>query len=681
MQFITPDDTAFEDSFFGIDFEGRSKLNIREVGAAKYASDPSTQLICFSWMDKQTGEAGLWWPGDPLPAPMLDALERRYTFVAHNAGFEKRIWQRFLMPLLDQRYAKRTDFQTEPRKWLCTAARAAANGWPRGLDECAHAMGLEGKDEEGRKALEAMWKIDARSNYKDTPELREKAGRYCQKDTAIMFEIMDRTKPLSEWEAQVWEIDQAINERGIPVDLRSIQRIQERLDDPEQGVYRHLQNRVITATNHYVGKLTQTAKFKEWLNTILPDKIPNLQAATIERYVLGWDNLTKPDHVRSEAWEAARAALSMKSFATLAAPKKYRAILDRAVPSAVGGWGFVYDSYIFHGAHTGRWTAKGVQTQNLLRKTAPWWLVEALMDAHTLEDLDFLEELGHEPIQIAGEGVRPVIRALPKHKLVVGDFSKIETCVLFWLSNAKEGLAMLRAGQDVYCDLASAIYQEKITKAQPFKRLMGKQGILGLGYGCGAPTFVDMLRDQHRVLITRALAQRTVDAYREKYKAVTRYWYDLQAVIRKAIREKGTFQLGPLTIMASKKVMIIKLPSGRKLRYRYPEVSLDGDISFMGVHPKTKQWTRLRQWGGGFTENVVQAIANDLLRQAMIDTSEEGYKLIMHSHDELVAHEREKYLDLQHFTHIMEFRKWPKGQWWDDIPIEVEAFITERYSK
>jgi DNA polymerase len=526
-----------------------------------------------------------------------------------------------------------------------------------------------------------MWKIDARGKFKDTPELRQKAGRYCQKDTAIMFNIMDRTKPLSAWETQVWNIDQQINDKGIPVDLASIRRIQARLDDPEQGVYRHLQNRVIEATDHYVGKLTQTAKFKEWLNTILPDKIPNLQAATVERYVLGWDALEKPDHVRDEAWEAARQAFSMKSFATLAAPKKYKAILDRALPSAVDGWGIVYDSYVFEGAHTGRWTAKGVQTQNLLRRTAPWWLVEELMQATTLEDLDDLVDLGYEPIQIAGEGVRPIIRALPKHKLLVGDFSKIETCVLFWLSNAKEGLRMLRSGQDVYCDLASAIYNEKVTKDQPFKRLMGKQGILGLGYGCGAPTFVDMLRDQHRVLIPRGLAQRTVEAYRQKYKAVVSYWYDLQAVIRKAIRDCGTFKLGPLTIMASTKVLVIKLPSGRKLRYRYPEVSLDGNISFMGVHPKTKQWARLRQWGGGFTENVVQAIANDLLRQAMVDLTGEGYKLIMHSHDELVAHEREKQLDLQHFTHVMEFRKWPKGQWWEGIPIEVESFVTERYTK
>ena len=74
--------------------------------------------------------------------------------------------------------------------------------------------------------------------------------------------------------------------------------------------------------------------------------------------------------------------------------------------------------------------------------------------------------------------------------------------------------------------------------------------------------------------------------------------------------------------------MTIEIPSGRKLFYpsaRMGKRTIEGingsfeveDISYMGQDQTSGKWVKLNTYGGKLTENVVQAIARDLLANAI----------------------------------------------------------------
>ena len=98
-----------------------------------------------------------------------------------------------------------------------------------------------------------------------------------------------------------------------------------------------------------------------------------------------------------------------------------------------------------------------------------------------------------------------------------------------------------------------------------------------------------------------------------------------------------------------------RLPSGRLLCYPYPEIrSLEtpwgekDSLSYMTVVSNVKAkvlddpassgtWKRVATYGGSLAENVTQAVARDLLAEAMTRLEASGHKIVMHIHDEAVA--------------------------------------------
>ena len=84
-----------------IDIETRSQLDLRRVGAARYAADPSTDVWCVGFV-VDDGPVQLWLPGSPVPAAIIEAAaDPEYLFVAHNAAFERAIWRDILTPRYD----------------------------------------------------------------------------------------------------------------------------------------------------------------------------------------------------------------------------------------------------------------------------------------------------------------------------------------------------------------------------------------------------------------------------------------------------------------------------------------------------------------------------------------------------------------------------------------------------
>jgi DNA polymerase len=97
------------------------------------------------------------------------------------------------------------------------------------------------------------------------------------------------------------------------------------------------------------------------------------------------------------------------------------------------------------------------------------------------------------------------------------------------------------------------------------------------------------------------------------------------------------------------------------------------------MNQETKQWEYVDTYGGKITENIVQAIARDLLADAMREMDSQDIDIVMHVHDEAVAESLESEADktLELMCDIMS-----KGlPWAEGLPLGAEGYVTPYYKK
>ena len=127
------------------------------------------------------------------------------------------------------------------------------------------------------------------------------------------------------------------------------------------------------------------------------------------------------------------------------------------------------------------------------------------------------------------------------------------------------------------------------------------------------------------------------------------------------------------------------LPSKRPLAYAKPKVveritpwgSTSEAVSFEGMDSFTKKWERHDLYGGLLAENVTQAVARDIMADAMLRLEERGYGCILSVHDEVVAEVPEGFGSVEEFESIM----CAVPTWAEGCPIGAEGWIGKRYRK
>ena len=101
-------------------------------------------------------------------------------------------------------------------------------------------------------------------------------------------------------------------------------------------------------------------------------------------------------------------------------------------------------------------------------------------------------------------------------------------------------------------------------------------------------------------------------------------------------------------------------------------------LEFSALDPITKQWTRERTYGGKLTENVVQAVARDLMAAAMLRCDGAGYPIVLTVHDEILSEPlAEMGSELSHFESLMSITP----AWASGCPVAAEAWSGPRYKK
>jgi len=146
--------------------------------------------------------------------------------------------------------------------------------------------------------------------------------------------------------------------------------------------------------------------------------------------------------------------------------------------------------------------------------------------------------------------------------------------------------------------------------------------------------------------------QDLVSAWRYANPNICRLWWNVDAAVKTAIRDRRTVKLAGMTPCHPERsegsfltftyrsgMLFIRLPSGRCLSYVKPRLEPNQyggeSVTYMGLNAG-KKWVRIESYGPKFVENIVQGISRDLLCHAMVNVVGMGLDIVGHVHDELI---------------------------------------------
>lgn len=644
-----------------IDFETRSVLDVKTVGPYRYFEHPSTRPLCVAVA--MGDRAGVFRDFDRMPQWVLDALADPEVEVhAHNATFERLCIREIMGPRYGWPVPK-------GRRYKCSAARARRLALPGKLEKLGPALNIADhflKDTEGHKIMLRLTKPrrprkgEEPGIYWDDDEAKhERVADYCLRDVEAEEACEARMLPMGEDDWEDYYFTERLNDRGVQIDVSLIKRLVWRAVEAAD----ELDAQIRDLTGGMVPNVSNVAALKKWVEQETGEVLETLRKEDMEGLVGEANARNLPKYVvrvlklRQEGGKSSNSKLA-KALARVSRDGRLRG------------------EFVYHGASTGRYTSMGVQLQNLIRDC--------------LKDFDKeIQELDSFTLTQITLAIRGCFIPAKGHVFVDADYSAIEARGVAWLAGCDKLLDHFRNGRDTYCEMAAVIYGRKITEADdPWERFVGKQTILGCGYGMGAPKFEDQCIKFGKPvgMDTAELAVRT---YREEYWEIPKLWRDMERAAIAAVLEPGrTFHIpnGLVEYRVAHGYLQMRLPSGRRLFYKDPKVvkrlkfgKMQNVLTFMGVHPKTKQWTRETTWGGTLTENAVQAISRDILFRAMRTLEAMDIPIVLSVHDQVIAEvlKEDGAWAVRQVKRVMEHvPSWAKG-----FPIQTKPKEAMRFGK
>lgn len=631
-----------------VDFESRSQVDIWESGAWVYAESPTTEILCLCYAIDDGPVITLTRANMAAGMKDINALiQAGAEFHAHNAYFERCMWRHKLTPIYGA-------LPVPIKQWRCTAAKASTHALPRALEHCAEALRCtHKKDAAGNKVM----RLIAKSTGPIDQEKLDRLYQYCAKDVEVEREIDKRLVDLSPKEQVVWYLDQFINDTGVAVDVEAIQKAIVVIEEETK----RLTDELYTLTGGEVTAGTQRDAIKRYLEA-QGCALPDLTKKTI----VGALKEASGDNLR---------VLQLRQQLSLTSNAKYKALLAAVSPD-----GRVRDMLIYHGASTGRWTGKLFQLQNLPRPTDESTNYNT---AIRLLKAGGLAMMYDNVLSVLSGCIRGMFIPTRGYEMGITDFAAIEARVVMWLAGETGGLSAFEAQDadtsvpDIYVMMARAIYgKPDLVKKNKIERQLGKQAILACGFGMGVDKFKQTCKNYH-IDVTDALAERSVYTYRRTFKKVVNFWCAMESAAKKCVSTGKPQSVGLIGWRMDGEFLRMVLPSGRALSYHRPQVRADDTLTFMAVNNTTKKYEVERTWGGTLVENATQAVARDLMVEAMLRMVNRGFRILFTVHDEIVA---EAPTGTKTENDVLEIVR-TKPTWAAGLPVNAECEKVSRYKK
>jgi DNA polymerase len=699
-----------------LDIETRSRINLKKSGMYRYFEDDSTDCLCLAF--KIDGEEVQGWSrGNEVPDDYRHALSEGAQVYAWNAPFER---QGNLTVLNHYGFP-----QIATDRFSCTAAMAASMNLPRSLDQASKALATSVlKDEEGYKLMMRMCKPQKHRSGPDKgmeywiedEESLERLLEYCKVDVEAESSVRHRLVDLCPGERAVFAMDQTMNDRGVMIDATLVGHLQTISSAAKVRLNAELEE----VTEGALTALSQVKRLSEWFEDqgLKMDSLDkNAISEALHRVSVG---------PLANRWDIKRVLELRQDFAKASTAK-----LD-AMQNCMQSDGRARGLHLYHGASTGRWAGRLIQPQNMPRggNVIKFPSKVAHLFGQCSSDIEMVDMLIGEPMAAVSDMLRSCMTASPGNRLVVADYSSIEGRVTAWLArdlNELEGyrLADLKMGPEMYVLVASKIFNIDPKQVTPEQRQVGKVACLALGYQGGVGAFDAMAKtyqldmamayeplmqtstdedieaaekffqtcyDEDRTLareISREAwlaSELTKRKWRNAHPEIVDMWSALENAVIKAVENPGSIVpcLG-IQFKVTGGYLWAMLPSTRCLAYADPTLiskmtpwgKATKAVSAMCVDSKTKKWVRRDLYGGLLTENMVQAIARDLMAHGMICAEEAGYPIVMTIHDEAVADVPEGIGSLEVYEkELCKLEPWAAG-----IPLIAEGYEDFRYRK
>lgn len=645
-----------------IDIETFSSVDLKKTGVHKYAESPDFEVLLFGYMvDGAYGDVIDLGANEVIPAEILKALfDPKVLKTAYNAAFE--------IACLSAHFGK----QLDASQWSCTQALAAQAGYPFGLDMVAKVMGtIEQKDSVG-KALIKYFCVPCKptkangmrtrnipsilndvANFHKWVQFKE----YCMQDViteqAVRKSVQRWFTPIA-FEDKLWVLDQKVNTRGVKVDMQLV-------------------NNALYINDLETERITNIiAESTGIINPNSDAQIKNYILAETGREVKSLNKEALPEVYRTfEDCPAVIELLDLRQKLSRSSIKKFNAMqVSAGVADRVRGL------FQYYGANrTGRWAGRNVQLQNLKRNN-----LKDLDLARTLvrnNSLDALQLNFSDTGDVLSNLVRSAFIPSDGNVLVVSDFSAIEARVIAWLANEKWRMDVFAGHGKIYEASASMMFNIPLDNITKDLRQKGKVAELALGYGGGVGALVRM--GGAAMGLSEVEMERIKVAWRKASPSIVRLWKLCNDAAIQVLTIGGRVRVNGLCDFYLKNNNLhLVLPSGRPLIYL--DAKYNGkSVTYWGMDQIKKVWRKQDTYGGKLVENIVQAIARDLLAYNMIKVDELGYDLTMHVHDEIVVEQVAEIADdtadvLN--TLLSQEVPWAKG-----LKLGAETFITNYYTK
>ena len=656
-----------------IDIETFSSEPIADTGAYKYAQSNDFEILLCAWaFDNDPVQCIDLAQGEELPEWFIDSLtDETVTKCAHNASFERIC---FTMLLRRQGVLKQDEW-LDAKQWKCSMVQCARCGLPLSLDQAGAALGITQQKMKEGKALIQLFCVPHKSKTTsgifgehqnrvlptDQPDKWETFKAYCIRDVEAEREIAQSIDwyPVSDFEQNLYAIDQQINDRGVLIDSKLVQN-------------------AITIDATYKARLNIEAVKLSGLEN--PNSVGQLKTWIAEQTGIELTSLNKddiPDLKKQITDKRVLRILDIRNELRKTSCQKYTAMKTVAGPD----WR-ARGVTQFHGSRTGRWAGRLVQMQNLPQNHINDldFARQALLDG----DVELIEMgYGNVP-DVLSQLIRTAFIAPEGKTLAVCDFSAIEARVIAWMAGEEWVLEVFRNGGDIYCATASNMFKVPVEKhgLNSHLRQKGKIAVLALGYGGGVDA-LDKMGGQRQGL-SRDEEADIVRKWREANPNIVAFWRQLEAAAKQVCVTKQTLHVGTLTLAMHGTTMTIALPSGRLISYpdMQPCTNRFGNASlkYRGVNQETHKWGWIETYGGKLTENVIQATARDCLAETMTEISDSLHlPIIFHVHDEIISEIDTDCQDEQMAAIKDAFAKTPS--WAPGLPLNGAGYITPYYKK
>ena len=646
------------------DIETYSPVNLAKAGVYPYAEHEDFDILLFGYsLDGTPVEVVDLASGETLPETVLDALvDPSVVKWAHNATFERiclSAWLTCHHPnLMDGlKYL-------DPHQWRCTMIWSAYLGLPMSLEQAATVLDLDvKKDSAGKRLIKQFCTptnptLLSNSSTRNGPESDPPAWKqfiaYNRRDVEVELALHNRLAPfpLPEAEWAAYALDQRINDTGISLDQTLV----------GNAVRIHEAHREKTLTQ--AQKLTglenpnSPMQLKEWLTT------HGVELASLSK--------ADVDTALETATGTVKEVLELRGELAKSSVKKYQ-----AMQTAICADGRARGLIQFYGAgRTGRFAGRLIQVQNLPRNYLPD-LAQArhLVIAGNGEALELLYDSVPDTLS---QLIRTAFIPSEGHRFIVADFSAIEARVIAWLAKETTTLQAFRDGKDLYCETASRMFGVPVEKhgTNSDLRQKGKIAVLACGYqgGVGALKAMGALR----MGLKEAELKPLVDAWRTANPNIVQLWADVDEAAITTVSTRQPVELGQLKFSYESGILFIQLPSGRRLAYVQPRLGenrFGGTSITYGAVTTGRRWGQLETYGGKLTENIVQAIARDLLVHAMRQVVQAGFRIVMHVHDEIITETPngtvDEVCDLMSHT----------PPWAEGLPLDADGFECSFFRK